>query len=189
MSNTIDDLRMMKWSPKYHGRVQNDTVSGGIVDMWLLVDDASGESIVSLGVPKGRSDIAGYIAACCGNPVRWVTGMWRPDPRADGLDDPDDKMAAEARSIADALTAALFAWMSKNGRESANGWTLNDALAFIWFAFCGQLSHDDRGRLLFKFLQLATTDYDPDKQSPKPWGARHHEHFAPAERERTQSRG
>jgi hypothetical protein len=153
----LDALRLMRWEPKYYGHVPNKNAPGGTVDMWLMVDDETGEGIVTLGVPTGRSDIAGYVAACCGNPVRWVTRMWRPDPRADGIDDPDGILHRETQEISDALFRSYMAWLDEN-KVQPNGWTLSDALAMVWFAFCGQLSHDMRGRLLFKFLSLATTD-------------------------------
>lgn len=156
---TLDELRQMRWAPKYHGEVPNESAPDGKVDMWILVDDETGDGIVTIGLPPGRSDIAGYIAACCGNPVRWVTSMWRPDPQRDGLDDPEDVLGKQTREIGDVLFGAYNGWLERNGGQS-NGWTLNDALAYMWYAFCGQLSHDMRGRLLFKFMQLATTDGD-----------------------------
>lgn len=154
----IEQLRLMKWSPKFHGTLQNPSAPSGKVDMWELTDDRTGETLVTVSVPHGRSDIAAYIAACCGNPVRWVTSMWRSDSRKDGLDDPDDVLGKQSREIADHLFAALIRYM---GDRQANGWAINDALSYIWFTFCGQLNHEMRGQLLFKFLQLATTDYDP----------------------------
>jgi hypothetical protein len=154
----VSELRLMKWRATYHGEVPNKTAPGGAVDMWLLVDDETGDSIVSLGVPKGRSDIAGYIVMCCGNPVRWVTSMRKPDLAKQGVIDPEGALAKETKVIADALFAALME--QHPGDRQVNGWTLNDALAQLWFAFCGQLSHKQRGELLFEFLQIATTDYD-----------------------------
>lgn len=154
----IDGIRKLRWIPKIKR-------SNGEYDMWELVSDETGETIVSLGVPHGRNDIAGYVAACCSNPVRWVTNMWRPDPLKDGVSDPDGILEAEGKAIGDVLFEAYATWLEKNGTDvspkQANGWTLNDAMANVWFAFCGQLSHDMRGRLLFKFLQLATADYAP----------------------------
>lgn len=165
---TLDELRLLRWAPKYFGPVETED---GVADMWLLVDDQSGGTIVSLGVPLGRSDLAGYVAACCGNPTRWVTSMWRPDPRADGLADPEGVLESEAKDITDVLFAAYTDWLGKQpGRDGqprqANGWTLSDALSFVWFAFCGQLSHELRGRLLFRFLQLATHDHQPAEPAP-----------------------
>jgi hypothetical protein len=46
---TLRELRAMKWSAKFHGVMKNASAPGGKVDMWLLVDDQSGEGIVSLG--------------------------------------------------------------------------------------------------------------------------------------------
>jgi hypothetical protein len=165
---TLDELRRMKWEPKYHGQVRNDSAPGGVVDMWLLVDAETGDGILSLGVPKGRDDIVGYIAACCSNPVRWVTAMDQRDLRQDGVHDPAGALHEEANRIADALFDAYQ--VALDGQQ-ANGWTLNDALSYVWFAFCGQLSHELRGRLLFRFLQMATTDYKPPPPVGNPGSA------------------
>lgn len=148
---TIDDLRLLKWQPRYHGAIQNPTAPGGIVDMWALTDPESGDVLVTVGVPKGRSDIAGYIAACCGNPTRWVTDT--RDLRDDGINDPEGVMERDARALTDKLFAVL-----PTG-PSVNAWTLNDALSYLWFCFCGQLPHKLRGQLLYRFLQMATRDY------------------------------
>jgi hypothetical protein len=158
---SLDRLRMMRWVPQYHGPCPNETVTGGVVDMWLLVDDEKGEGIISIAVPKGRSDIAGYVAACCGNPVRWVTDM---------VVKSEDAQEDETREIGDVLFKAYSEWLRKrHPNEQANGWTLNRAMSQMWFAFCGQLNHALRGRLLFEFMQLATTDYDP---GPEPTPAK-----------------
>lgn len=160
---SLEKLRLAKWEARYHGPVPSGSAPGGMVDMWIMVDSETGEGIVSLGVPLGRSDIAGYVAAACGNPVRWVTEMDVRDPRADKIDDPDNMLRKEASAIADALFAVLIRWLETNKRNGqANAYTLNDALAWIWFTFCGQLDHSERGRLIFRFMQLATQDIDPD---------------------------
>lgn len=155
---TIDALKLMQWAPRYHGWVDNPTAPGGGVDMWGMVDGETGETIVSVGVPKGRSDIVGYISACCSNRLRLVTTMDRLDLSAEGVSDPEGVLAAETRVIADMLYTAYTLVLESTGKQP-NGWTLNEALAQVWFAFCGQLSHDMRGRLLFRLLQLATTDW------------------------------
>lgn len=162
---SIDDIRAMKWSPKFHGEVPNKTAEGGAVDMWEMVNADTGETLITVGVPKGRSDIAGYIAACCGNPVRWVTAMPpRADLTRDGVHDPEGILHKEYLEISDVIFKAFTKYLSDNNKPQANGWTLNDALSAMWYAFCAQLPHAERGLLLFRFLQLATTDY----QSPEP---------------------
>lgn len=162
---TLGDLRKLKWRAEYHGEVPNASAPGGVIDMWLLVDDESGDSIVSLGVPKGRSDVAGYIAACCGNPVRWVTSMKYPrDPRQTGVHpEAADQLHELAKPLADDLFALIAKHFKCDDGRQANGWVLNYAMAMTWFAFCGQLPHPMRGQLLFSFLQLATTDYEGER--------------------------
>ncbi len=160
----LDRLRTMRWVPQYHGPCPNKTVTGGIVDMWLLASDETAEGIISIAVPKGRSDIVGYIAACCGNPMRWVTDMVSKRPEGDAFDE-------EVREIGTVLFKAYSEWLEKRrpGKQ-ANAWTLNLAMSEMWFAFCGQLNHSLRGRLLFEFMQLATTDYKPDPYPAKDGG-------------------
>lgn len=162
----IDALKLMRWQPRFHGPVHNVTAPGGWVDMWAMVDSETGETIVSVGVPTGRSDIAGYIAACCSNRARLVTDIDRRDLALDGIADPEGILATEARAIADALYTA-YTMILEATDKAPNGWTLNDAIGQLWFAFCGQLSHDMRGRLLFRFLQLATTDWKPEDEPSK----------------------
>lgn len=60
----IDALRKLRWKAKFHKTLHNPTAPGP-VDMYLMVDDETGEGIVSVGVPQGRNDIAEYIAKCC----------------------------------------------------------------------------------------------------------------------------
>lgn len=160
---TIDELRLLQWAPRFHQTLTNPSAPGGAVDLWEMIDDGTGETIVGVSVPPGRSDIIGYIAACCGNPVRWVTAMpSRPDMLAHIVADPGGALERETSEIADVFFAAYSDWMRRSGKPQANGWTLNDAIARLWFAFNGQLRHDMRALLLFKFMQLATCDYRAD---------------------------
>jgi hypothetical protein len=64
----LDRIRAMPWSAHFHKTVANPTVPGGKVDMYLLIDDDTGESLVSLAVPHGQHWIAEYVAGCCADP-------------------------------------------------------------------------------------------------------------------------
>lgn len=72
----LDRIRRMPWSAIFHKTLDNPTVPGGKVDMYLLIDDDSGEGIVGLSVPHGQGWIAEYVAGCCANPyfVREMPG-------------------------------------------------------------------------------------------------------------------
>lgn len=158
----ISELRLLRWRPTFQGTLDNITAKdwGFKVDMWAMVDNDDGTVLVSIAVPPGRSDVAGYIAACCGNPVRWVTDMDLRDPRADSIDDPDNVLRIEAQAISDHLFAAFSDWLAANKPNGqCNGYTLNDALSYLWFAYCGQLDHQQRGRLLLRFMQIAVSDW------------------------------
>ena len=61
---TINELRKLKWSAKFWKTINNPNAPGPI-DMYLIIEDETGKGIVSLGVPKGRKDIAEYIVKCC----------------------------------------------------------------------------------------------------------------------------
>ncbi|MCK1577884.1 hypothetical protein [Bradyrhizobium sp. 174] len=67
----IAKLARMKWRPVFHRTLDNPSAPGGRVDMWLIVDDDTGDGIVSVGCPPDRPDIPAYIADCCMNP--WMT--------------------------------------------------------------------------------------------------------------------
>lgn len=56
------------WAAKFHKTVANPTAPGGMVDMYILLDDDSGEQMVSITVPHDQGVIANWIAACCGRP-------------------------------------------------------------------------------------------------------------------------
>ena len=58
----------MQWKAVFHKTIHNTSAPGdGRVDMYVMVDDETGEGIVSVGVPHGRKDIAQYIASRCSN--------------------------------------------------------------------------------------------------------------------------
>lgn len=68
MSNAdkpIEELQRLTWRAAFWKTVQNQSAPTGKIDMYLIVDDDTGEGIVSLGVPHGRDDIAKYVARCC----------------------------------------------------------------------------------------------------------------------------
>ena len=60
----IDSLRRLRWKAQFWKTLNNPTAPGPI-DMYLIVDDDTGEGIISLGVPHGRGDIADYVVKCC----------------------------------------------------------------------------------------------------------------------------
>ena len=71
ITRAILALSRLSWRPVFHRTLDNPTAPGGKVDMWLMVDDDTGDGIVSIGVPPGRADIPAYIADCCMKP--WMT--------------------------------------------------------------------------------------------------------------------
>lgn len=64
----IDRIRGLPWIAQFHKTLDNPTVPGGKVDMYMLMDDDTGESIVGLSVPHGQRWIAEYVAGCCADP-------------------------------------------------------------------------------------------------------------------------
>lgn len=68
INRLIARLARLTWRPIFHKTIDNPSAPGGKVDMWLMVDDDSGEGIVSIGCPPNRPDIPAYIAECCMNP-------------------------------------------------------------------------------------------------------------------------
>lgn len=60
----IDALRRLRWKAQFWRTLHNPSAPGP-VDMYLIVNDETGEGIVSVGVPHGRRDLAEYIAKCC----------------------------------------------------------------------------------------------------------------------------
>jgi hypothetical protein len=68
ITRAILALSRLQWRPVFHGNVDNPSVPGGLVAMWLIVNDDTGEGVVSVGCPPERPDIPAYIADCCTNP-------------------------------------------------------------------------------------------------------------------------
>src|SRR6185312_16000075 len=64
----LERIRRLPWSAVFHKTLENPTAPRGKVDMYVLLDDDTGESLVSLAVPWGGRLIAEYIAACCADP-------------------------------------------------------------------------------------------------------------------------
>jgi hypothetical protein len=64
----IDAIKSMPWSARFHRTLDNPTAPGGKIDMYLLVDDETGEGLVSVPVPHGQGFIAEWIAGCCADP-------------------------------------------------------------------------------------------------------------------------
>lgn len=64
----IETIKSLPWAARFHKTVNNPTAPGGKIDMYLLVDDDTGDGLVSLGVPHGQGFIADWIAGCCADP-------------------------------------------------------------------------------------------------------------------------
>lgn len=154
---SLEAIQRMKWSPKFWRSYDKPDAPGGGTDMWWLVDDDSGETLVAVSVPKGRSDIIGYIAANCSGRMRMVFPDKAQRQAADATFDPQGVMETESRAIADALYAAYVAHLHDNGKQP-NAWTLNEAMQMLWFAWCGQVPDELRALLLYRFNRTATAD-------------------------------
>ena len=126
INKLIARLARMVWRPQFHRTLDNPTVPGGKVDMWLMVDDETGEGIVSIGCPPGRPDIPAYIAECCMNP--WMTV---PDDGASMVElavkfnrtiiqhyGEDNEAACDAREIALACMTVLAAYVMEVPEKS-----------------------------------------------------------------------
>ncbi|MEY9520318.1 hypothetical protein ABIF70_001459 [Bradyrhizobium japonicum] len=113
----IAKLARLTWRPIFHRTLDNPSAPGGKVDMWLMVEDETGEGIVSIGCPPNRPDIPAYIADCCMNP--W---MMVPDDGASMIDlavkfnrtiiqhyGEDNEAACDAKEIAIACMTVLAA--------------------------------------------------------------------------------
>lgn len=87
------------WTAKFHKSVPNETAPGGAVDMYILLDDDTGEQMVSIAVPTGQGHIASWIAGCCARP-------WFIEHQDDG------KVMTE---IAIAFNRALRPFIDKDG--------------------------------------------------------------------------
>lgn len=65
---TISLIKAKPWDAHFHKTLDNSTVPGGKVDMYLIADDETGEGLVSVAVPHGEGFLAHWIAACCADP-------------------------------------------------------------------------------------------------------------------------
>lgn len=68
INKMVAKLARLSWRPVFWKAIDNPSAPGGKVDMWLMVDDDTGDGIVSIGCPINRPDIPAYIADCCMNP-------------------------------------------------------------------------------------------------------------------------
>lgn len=64
----LDAVRRLPWTAIFWKTLDNPTVPGGKVDMYLLIDDETGIGIVGLSVPHGDGWLAEYVAAACRAP-------------------------------------------------------------------------------------------------------------------------
>jgi len=158
------DLRTLQW-----GASPQHELDGQCFDMWTLT--GPGEPTVTLGVPKGRDDIAAYVAAACRSPVRRVVDLGLGPHAVPDLD-------AGADALADVLFRATCDWgacqaTTDAGEHKLNSWVINRALAVLWFAFCSSHPYPQRGMLLFDFLELATTRAQDPGPGPQNAGGPH----------------
>ena len=79
-------LSRLPWQAQFHKTLDNPTAPGGKVDMWILLDDDSGDQIAALSVPHGEQAVPHYIAGCCTRP-------WFVEPQPD---EPDASVLAVA---------------------------------------------------------------------------------------------
>lgn len=95
----LRDFSRKPWIAKFHKSVPNATAPGGMVDMYILLDDDSGDQMISIAVPHEQGMLASWIAACCARP-------WFVEHTHDG------KVLGE---MAVAFNRALKPFMDENG--------------------------------------------------------------------------
>lgn len=52
---------MRRWAPKFMGTVVNETAPGGKVDMYLVNDEWTGETAITIAVPHGDAKTAKLV--------------------------------------------------------------------------------------------------------------------------------
>jgi len=122
------------WQAKFHGIVPNATAPGGAVEMFILLDDATGEQMVSIAVPRGHGYIADWIAGCCARP-------WFVREQAEG-----ETMTA----IAIALNRALKPFFGADGMIDGRDVAL--AAITIMTGYIGDLPKDARDELTQRLI-------------------------------------
>lgn len=95
------EFSRLPWRSQFHKTIDNPSAPGGKVDMYLMLDEESGEGGVSIAVPHGAGQIANWIAACCARP-------WFVDPQLH-----NEKTVTE---IAVAFNRALAPFRNENGQ-------------------------------------------------------------------------
>jgi hypothetical protein len=124
----IDTIRALPWAAQFHRTIDNPNAPGGKVDMYLLVDEESGEGLVSVATPHKQGFIAQWIAACCANP--WF--IRHPD-------------AAEMTGMCVAMNRALAAFV-ENGE--INGFSASIAAMSLFQAYLTELPKPARVELV-----------------------------------------
>lgn len=132
LQDELDRIRKLPWIAQFHKTVDNPTVPGGKVDMYILMDDDTGESIVSMGVPHGHGLIAEYVAGCCADPYFVRTR--------------DVKDTA----IAVALNRALKPFIGKDGH--IDGREVHVAAMTLIDAYVGEMPKRSRQELIDKSI-------------------------------------
>jgi len=130
---TIDAIKALPWAARFHGTVENPTVKGGKIDMYLLVDDDTGEGLVSLGVPHKQGVIADWIAGCCADP--WF--IKQPE-------------FADVPDMAVALNRALKPFVDADG--GVDGYSVCVAALSVFEAYMTALPKRARTELVHKIL-------------------------------------
>jgi hypothetical protein len=120
----LDRIRGLLWQTIFHKTVDNPLAPGGKIDMYILIDDDTGENLVSLGVPHGQRWLAEYVALCCADPFfvrgRDIAGDLAAEfnrclkPRM-GKDDTID--AREVHAAAMAIVQGYVGAMPKRSRQ------------------------------------------------------------------------
>lgn len=67
----------------------------------------------------------------------------------------EKEILEQSQELSRAIMERIVAWLEFHGRKP-NAYIINEAMAPIWYAFCGQLDEEKRAILLRRFLASAT---------------------------------
>jgi hypothetical protein len=122
-------IRRIRWSAQFHKTLDNPSVPGGKVDMYILIDDETGDSLVSLAVPHGWRWLAEYVCMACHSP-------WELRPREI---DADAKMAV-------AMNRAIKPFVDADDRIDARDVAV--AAGIILTGYLSDLALDQRREII-----------------------------------------
>jgi len=131
----LDRLRALPWSARFHRTVDNPMAPGGKVDMYLLIDDDTGEGLVSVATPHGQGFIAEWIGICCANP--WFVKEQQSDQMVE---------------MSQAMNHALRQFADADG--SLNGYDVSMATLVLFEAYMTALPKDARNELAERFQTI-----------------------------------